>query len=57
MTTIAIIACCIIVPLGLLSVPLINSYRNKKRKAQEEQEKIRVYGNKINEETRAKYRG
>ena len=56
MTIFAIIACCIIVPLGLLSVPLINSYRNKKKKAQEEQEKIRVYGNKINEATRAKYR-
>ena len=57
MTTFVIIACCIIVPLGLLSVPLINSYRNKKIKTQTEQVKIRAYGNKINEETRAKYRG
>ena len=57
MTTFTIIACCIIVTLGLLSIPLINSYRNKKIKTQTEQEKIGAYGNKINEETRAKYRG
>ena len=56
MTTFAIIACCIMIPLGLLSVPLINSRKAKKRKTQEEKEKIRAYGNKINETTRAKYR-
>jgi len=51
---IIIITCCAVVPLGLLCVPLINSHRTKKRKAQEEQEKIRAYGNAINEKTRAK---
>ena len=56
MATFTIIACCIVIPLGLLSIPLINSRRAKKRKTQEEQEKIRAYGNAINEETRNKYK-
>ena len=56
MTTFTIVACCIVIPLGLLSIPLINSRRAKKRKSQEEQEKIRAYGNAINEETRNKYK-
>ena len=41
------------IPLGLLGIPLIYSKRTKKRKAwEEEQEKIRTYGDQINKETR-----
>jgi len=32
----------------------MNFYRNKKRKTRAKQKKIRTYGNKINEETRAR---
>ena len=57
MTTFTIVACCIVIPLGLLSIPLINSRRRaKKRKTQEGQEEIRAYGDAINEETRNKYK-
>ena len=53
MTTFTIIACCIVIPLGLLGIPLIYSKRTKKRIAwKEEQEKIRTYGDQINKETR-----
>lgn len=63
----AIIACCIVIPLTLFSIPLIKSYRDKKKKSEEEyqiqeskyvteKEKIRVYIDKINETTRSKYR-
>ena len=53
MTTPIIIACCIVITLGLLSVALITDYKDKKRKVwKEEQEKIRTYGDQINEETR-----
>ena len=57
MTTFTIVACCIVIPLGLLSIPPINSRRRaKKRKTQEGQEEIRAYGDAINEETRNKYK-
>ena len=53
MTTPIIIACCIVIPLSLLSVVFITEYKDKKRKAwKEEQEKIRTYGDQINKETR-----
>ena len=68
MTTPTIIACVIVIPLALLSIPLIKSSFAKKRqrvvekqlkesKHVTENEKIRVYLDKINEETRSKYRG
>ena len=57
MTTTIIIACCIVIPLGLLGIPLIYSKRTKKRKAwEEEHKKIKAYGEEINEETRNKYK-
>jgi hypothetical protein len=67
MTTHIIIACCIVIPLALLSIPLIKSSLAKKRQREvekqlkesrhvTEREKIRVYLDKINETTRAKYR-
>ena len=54
MTTLIIIAYCIVIPLVLLTVygTVRTSYTDKKRKVYEEQEKIRTYGNQINEETR-----
>ena len=54
MTTPIIIACCIVIPLVLLTVygTVRTSYTDKKRKVYEEQEKIRTYGNQINEETK-----
>ena len=66
MTTPTIIACAIVIPLALLSIPLIKSSFAKKRqrvvekqlkvsKHVTEKEKIRVYLDKINEETRAKH--
>jgi len=68
MTTPIIIACCIVIPLVLFSIPLIRSSLAKKRqrvvekqlkesKHVTENEKIRVYLDQINEETRSKYRG
>ena len=67
MTTPTIIACVIVIPLALLSIPLIKSSLAKKRqrvvekqlkesKHVTEKEKIRVYLDKINEDTRKKYR-
>ena len=67
MTTPTIIACVIVIPLALLSIPLIKSYLAKKRqrvvekqlkvsKHVTEKEKIRVYLDKINDETRAKHK-
>ena len=74
MTMYIIIACCIVVPLGLLSIPFIKSYRIRKRQREEEgqikeeeeritelkyqteKEKIKAYGESINEETRNKYK-
>ena len=67
MTTPIIIACCIVILLALLSIPLIRSSLAKKRqrvvekqlkesKHVTEKEKIRVYLDKINEDTRKKYR-
>ena len=52
MTTLIIIVCCIVIPLGLLSVAFITDYKDKKRKIHEEQEKIRTYKDQINEETK-----
>ena len=48
------IICCFVIPLVLLTVygTVRTSYTDKKRKVYEEQEKIRTYGNQINEETR-----
>ena len=68
MTTPIIIACCIVIPLALFSIPLIKSHRAEKRQKEVEErikeskhvtekEKIRVYLDKINEESRNKYRG
>ena len=72
MTMYIIIACCIVVLLGLLSIPFIKSYRVRKKQREEEEqikeeekritelkyqtekEKIKVYGDAINEETRTK---
>ena len=65
MTMYIIIACCIVVLLGLLSIPFIKSYRVRKKQREEEEritdlkyqtekEKIKAYGESINEETRNK---
>ena len=55
MTTLIIIACCILIPLALLGIPFIYSKQTKKRKTwEEEREKIKAYGEEINEETRNK---
>ena len=55
MTTPIIIACCILIPLALFGIPFIYSKQTKKRKTwEEEREKIKVYGEVINEETRNK---
>ena len=67
MTTSVIITYSIVILLALLSIPLIRSSLAKKRqrivekqlkesKYVTEKEKIRVYLDKINEETRSKYR-
>ena len=67
MTAPTIIACLIVIPLALLSIPLIKSSLAKKRKRVvekqlkeskyvTEKEKIRVYLDKINEDTRSKHR-
>ena len=67
MTTPIIIACCIVILLALLSIPLIRSSLAKKRQKEveyriqdakhvTEKEKIRVYLDKINDETRSKHR-
>ena len=55
MTTPIIIASCILIPLALLGISFIYSKRTKKRKNwEEEREKIKAYGEEINEETRNK---
>ena len=55
MTTPIIIACCILISLALLGIPFIYSKRTKKIKTwEEEREKIKAYGEEINEETRNK---
>ena len=66
MTTPTIIACVIVIPLALLSIPLIKLSLAKKRqrvvekqlkesKHVTENEKIRVYLDKINDETRSRH--
>ena len=55
MTTPIIIICCIVILIALLEIPFIYSKRTKKRKPwEEEREKIKAYGEKINEEMRNK---
>jgi len=65
MTTPAIIACVIVILLALLSIPFFKSYRVRKKQREEEEritdlkyqtekEKIKAYGESINEETRNK---
>ena len=67
MTMPTIIVCVIVIPLALLSIPLIKSSLAKKRQREvekqlkeskhvTEKEKIRVYLDKINDETRSKHR-
>ena len=67
MTTPTIIACVIVIPLALLSILLIKSFiaKRRQRKVEEqlkeskhvtEKEKIRVYLDKINDETRSKHK-
>ncbi len=67
MTTPTIIACVIVILLALFSIPLIKSSIAKKRqrlvekqlkesKHVTEKEKIRVYLDKINDETRTKHK-
>ena len=66
MTTPIFIACCIVIPLVLFSIPLIRSSIAKKRQREvekqlkeskhvTEKEKIRVYLDKINDETRSRH--
>ena len=55
MTTSIIIVCCIVIPLILISISLISSHKAKSRKVwEEEREKIKAYGEQINQETRNK---
>ena len=65
MTTPTIIACLIVILLALLCIPFFKSYRVRKKqrdeeeritdlKYQTEKEKIKAYGESINEETRNK---
>tara|TARA_Y100000294_G_C8386622_1_gene268996 strand:+ start:135 stop:338 length:204 start_codon:yes stop_codon:yes gene_type:complete len=65
MTTPTIIACVIVILLVLLSIPFFKSYRVRKKQREEEEritdlkyqtekEKIKAYGESINEETRNK---
>ena len=56
MTTSIIIACCIVIPLALLSISFIYSKRTEKKAWEEEREKIKTYGEEINEETRNKHK-
>jgi hypothetical protein len=63
MTTPTIIACLIVILLALLCIPFFKSYRVRKKQREEEEritdlkyqtekEKIKAYGESINEETR-----
>ena len=67
MTTPTIIACLIVIPLAFLSIPFFKSYRVRKKQREEEEritdlkyqtekEKIKAYGESINDETRNKNR-
>jgi len=67
MTTPIIIACVIIILLALLCIPFFKSYKVRKKqrdeeeritdlKYQTEKEKIKAYGESINDETRNKNR-
>ena len=67
MTTPTIIACVIIILLALLCIPFFKSYRVRKKQREEEEritdlkyqtekEKIKAYGESINDETRNKNR-
>ena len=51
-----LIIACIIIVLALIVLPLIVSYKaEKKEKNKNEWDKIKEYGNKINNKTREKY--
>ena len=52
-----LIIACIIIVLALIILPLIVSYKAEKRdkKNKNEWDKIKEYGNKINDKTREKY--
>ena len=56
MTTFIIIGCCIVIQLALLSISLINSRKAKRKVWEEEREKIKAYGEEINEETRTRHK-
>ena len=67
MTTPAIITCVIVILLALLCIPFFKSYKVRKKqrdeeeritdlKYQTEKEKIKAYGESINDETRNKNR-
>ena len=53
----SLIMACIIIILALIVLPLIISYKAEKRDKnnKNEQDKIKEYGNKINNKTREKY--
>ena len=53
----SLIIACIIIVLALIALPLIISYKAEKRERNNKNEwdKIKEYGNKINNKTREKY--
>ena len=53
----SLIIACIVIVLALIVLPLIVSYRaeKKERNNKNEWDKIKEYGNKINNKTREKY--
>ena len=53
----SLIIACIIIVLALIVLPLIISYKAEKREKNDKNEwdKIKEYGNKINNKTREKY--
>ena len=53
----SLIIACIVIVLALIVLPLIVSYRaeTKERNNKNEWDKIKEYGNKINNKTREKY--
>ena len=52
-----LIIACIVIVLALIILPLIVSYKaeKKEKKNKNEWDKIKEYGNKLNNKTRAKY--
>ena len=53
----SLIIACIVIVLALIVLPLIVSYKaeNRERNNKSEWDKIKEYGNKINNKTREKY--